>query len=137
LLPTPLASDATKQCSCYGRGNPTLRGVLLPTPTSSDSKASGAAGYEARTATRQRHSGTTLTDAVVRGLPTPRARDWKAGGKDGLEERVSTQGARLNPSFVEWMMGWPSRWTETVSSSSATASSRKPPLELGPPCGSV
>lgn len=38
---------------------------LWPTPTGSDSKASGAAGYSTASG---RHSGTTLTDAVVRGV---------------------------------------------------------------------
>jgi hypothetical protein len=48
------------------------------TPTSTDAKASGSAGYSTESG---RHAGTTLTDAAVRAQasawPTPAARDWK------------------------------------------------------------
>jgi hypothetical protein len=81
---------------------------------------------------------TTLTDAITR-WPTPSARDWKSGGSNLLEEgrrplnEVATNGQvalRLNPRFVEWMMSWPDRWTETVCTSSATESS---PIKLPTP----
>jgi len=55
--------------------------------------------------------------------PTPQSRDWKSGdGKrfpdpersndlnDAVDFREVSQG-RLNPSWVEWLMGWPSGWT--------------------------
>jgi hypothetical protein len=91
---------------------------LLPTPTSTDFKASGAAGYSTASG---RHAGYTLTDVLVRGLlPSPRARDWKGWGKDCLPPKPGPEGRRLNPRFVEWMMGWPDQWTKTVCTSSAT-----------------
>lgn len=65
-----------------------------PTPTSGDSKMSGAAGYSTESG---RHSGTTLTDAV--------------------------NGGALNPTWVEWLMGFPLGWTDLGDS--ATRSSRK------------
>lgn len=49
-------------------------------------------------------------------LPTPTARDWKSG--TGAKERPghalplsSAIGGQLNPSWVEWLMGWPIEWT--------------------------
>ncbi|WEH37749.1 hypothetical protein PZB75_14620 [Streptomyces sp. AM 4-1-1] len=35
LLPTPVRADGERQSSVFGRGNPTLRGALLPTPRAS------------------------------------------------------------------------------------------------------
>ena len=116
-LPTPRATDGTK-------GGPNQRGSsgdltlpsaaarMLPTPTSMDYKASGAAGYSTESG---RHAGTTLTDAVVR-YPTPMGRDWK--GRSQKSDLIPTaageipgSGRVLNPQFVEWMMGWPVGWT--------------------------
>jgi hypothetical protein len=132
----------------------------LPTPTASDAKASGAAGYSTSSG---RHSGTTLTDAVVR-WPTPTARHWKDGSYNanvpinGLLGRAVWQtpsaadadgghrrrgGTRsdelllsgqaqhadgvttgsLNPTWVEWLMGFPLGWTDCEHL--ATRSSRK------------
>ena len=48
-----------------------------PTTTTTDSKASGAAGYSTASG---RHSGTTLTDRAVRQWGTPRATDGDKGG---------------------------------------------------------
>jgi len=53
------------------------KGMLLPTTTTTDCKASGAAGYSTESG---RHAGVTLTDVVVRGfLPTPVASDQIGG----------------------------------------------------------
>ncbi len=102
--------------------------VRWPTPTSGDSKASGAAGYSTESG---RHSGTMLTDAAVgaRGgtetpptYPTPRAIDGRAKGNgprpDTLTGRINYDENKkrvgsLNPSWVEWLMGWPIGWTDS------------------------
>lgn len=89
------------------------RGDGWPTPTAGDAGGSGAAGYSTESG---RHSGTTLTDAVVgprgrRDLATPPA------GSDGSPRAV------LNPQFVETLMGYPVGWTDpTRSLSEPTAS---------------
>jgi hypothetical protein len=72
---------------------PSLRG-LLPTPTAADSSLSGAANYSTASG---RHSGTTLTDVIVRSRP---------GG---------TRIWHLDPRFVEWMMAFPLDWTAGVA----------------------
>jgi len=105
---------------------------LWPTPTSQDNDQvagrGAAAGHKKR--------GTTLGGAV-RMWPTPNAGDFKAGisnapGRQqsslprsvGIAEGASS-GKRggLNPTWVEWLMGFPMGWTELKVS--ATPSSRK------------
>jgi len=55
--------------------------------------------------------------------PTPTARIWKGGGRkmirddgksreDMLDWLVEQNGGRLNPMWVEWLMGWPLGWTD-------------------------
>jgi len=53
-------------------------------------------------------------------LPTPNAQDWKSGktvsdygNSRPLRERVNGQ---LNPTWVEWLMGFPLGWTESEPS---------------------
>lgn len=94
---------------------------LLPTPTASDSKASGGSSP----------ADVTLTDAVVRtqmgSVANPR-HAWRAGDVDygpaiarweqvlGREAPPATVpdgvggGHRLSARFAEWMMGWPDGW---------------------------
>ena len=101
---------------------------MWPTPTVNESR-NGAN----RTANRlnpdsKHHDGVTLVDAV-RMWPTPQARDghgrsapsqtlaqdrWDQG-KRCLEDAVSLNGqpgGMLNPTFCEWLMGFPMGWTE-------------------------
>lgn len=137
LLPTPRASDATKGARSMperdGKEGPTLpeainrlreRG-MLPT-TCSDAKAAGTAGNW--TPESGRNSGATLTDVAVRGLDTP---SISSGPSPTSGAPTGIGGGRLNPAFVEWMMGLPTGWvstskpTPTNSTSSATASSGK------------
>ena len=94
---------------------------MFPTPTAGDAKMSGAAGYSTESG---RHSGTTLTDAVLRMWPTPKTptgggqmkRMTPGGGIRKLEDAVSKSEGRntgaLNPMWVEWLMGFPLGWTD-------------------------
>jgi DNA (cytosine-5)-methyltransferase 1 len=73
-----------------GPGNAMLASSgLLPTPLRGDSKRAGSHGYSTASG---RHGGRTLTDCT-------------AGPASGRDER------RLNPVFVEWMLGLPAGWT--------------------------
>lgn len=56
-----------------------------PTPTATDAKGSGSAGYSTASG---RHSGVTLTDAAVRNWPTPRASDGDKGGPNQTQKGV-------------------------------------------------
>jgi hypothetical protein len=69
--------------------------------------------------------GASLTEAV-QNWRTPRANDWKGGvtGAKGstrnpshyfLPDQVNAAaggGGQLNPTWVEWLMGWPLGWTD-------------------------
>jgi hypothetical protein len=78
---------------------------------------------------------------AVKMWPTPQARDWKRGAtSESLIARNKSPdntlpdaverlaGGALNPTWVEWLMGYPSGWT--VCEPSATASSRRSPNSL-------
>jgi hypothetical protein len=80
-------------------------------------------------------TGTSLAQQVKtpQYWPTPKTRDWKDGASAGTFQRQSpdlgkvvgqstTTGA-LNPTWVEWLMGFPLGWT--VSKAWETRSSRK------------
>lgn len=138
LLPTPRASDATKGPDSMPRERPqgaTLpeeinrlrsRG-LLPTPTATDARAGGPAGNW--TAASGRHAGATLTDVAVRGVDTPtrsRSSENPLGSPSPTSPNPGAStgigGGRLNPAFVEWMMGLPLGWTMIATPSSYTSS---------------
>ena len=50
--------------------------------------------------------------------PTPCARDWKDNGRSPAELHrnsvtlATAAGGQLNPTWVEWLMGWPLGWTD-------------------------
>jgi hypothetical protein len=62
-------------------------------------------------------SGDGLATAVLK-CATPTARDWRSGkaSQDTMERNsrpLSEQiGGSLNPTWVEWLMGWPLGWTD-------------------------
>ena len=81
---------------------------LWPTPTVSGN-------YNRKGASK--HSGDGLATRV-RNFATPTARDWKSGKAsqatmDRNSRPLSEQiGGSLNPTWVEWLMGWPLGWTD-------------------------
>ena len=92
-------------------------GFVLPTPT----VTSGA--QVAWKPTKGQTGGTTL-EGWARWFPTPTARMWRGGGqamirKDGRERSDSLDwlleaqepNGRLNPDWVEWLMGFPIDYT--------------------------
>jgi len=101
-------------------GDERLRNFVkaCPTPTVGDSK-----NARNSTATRQvlpptgLHQGNTLVDYVTL-FPTPMRRDARTfkgnapppNHQGGLNLPQSL-GGTLNPTWVEWLMGWPLGWT--------------------------
>jgi hypothetical protein len=138
--PTPTAADGGRASETYARGNLTLLGAIkkCPTPTSCD----GLRGLDRTKAKRAElgwNTGETLNDFVHR-WPTPKGRDSKGrdskgradlslpaavwatpNARDGKgassNDRDLTRevGGRLNPVWVEWLMGWPLGWTDCAS----------------------
>ena len=105
-----------------------------PTPMASDSQGSGSRNTPGSKA----HPGVSLTDAVrgdggIGRTPTPSANDWKGSSKSGQRRGQLTDpamgvippGGQLNPTWVEWLMGFPLGWTD--SNVSGTRSSLRPP----------
>jgi C-5 cytosine-specific DNA methylase len=133
LLPTPEASN-TKAVALRSAGR-SPRNFLMPIPTPTAMDARGARNKTSGRSNpnSKHHDGTTLND-YVRMWPTPCARDHfpahkpeyiaakKAQGH-GMSNLNDAVGGALNPTWVEWLMGFPLGWT--VSDASATASSRK------------
>jgi hypothetical protein len=118
LLPTPTASEAARggrgQGSIKNGGGVTLKNVvrMWPTPTSRDWKdgsASACANVPAN----------GLLGRVVHQFPTPTAS--RRAGLQSHGKNVVT--GSLNPTWVEWLMGYPLEWTALEPS--AMPSSRK------------
>ena len=84
------------------RGYATQR-AHWPTPSASDPQ------LERRVAAAVQGSSSCHPGAVAR-FPTPVARDWKGVGRPG---QLGTEiGGQLNPTWVEWLMGFPLGWTD-------------------------
>ena len=97
---------------------------LWPTPTATLGTKGG------RITPRKSREGGTLIEAVAaRQFATPTARDWRSGkASEETHEKNSRPlseqvGGSLNPTWVEWLMGYPLGWTDCGVSE--TQSSRK------------
>ena len=94
-----------------GMGTPlAIAARIWPTTTSGDAKSSGSAGYGTESG---RSEGTTLTDAAVRGI------------RAGATESKPTKGLKLNPAWVEQLMGFPLGWTLLDQESPSTTGKRR------------
>jgi hypothetical protein len=80
-------------------GEPMLDGQARqrPTPMQEDSESAGSAKLNMRTLAKESRSF----------LPAPATSN--RGGESSQPGRTSRR--RLNPAFVEWLMGWPPNWT--------------------------
>jgi hypothetical protein len=112
---------------------------LWPTPTTRDYKDGAATPWM-----MQNHK--SLLGRVVHLWPTPQANDNRDRGNQSsgavlrrmekgkqlyLSQVVSEKSGSLNPTWVEWLMGFPSEWT--VCGLWETRSSRKSPKSSGEP----
>lgn len=121
LLPTPKATDARSRTSPsdFRRNSPGLETIvnMWPTPKASDGNKRGNISAHYRNG---------LPGAVLN-FPTATASDANKWSNQSLAERqakglqvrlntaVSPEGGnggRLNPNWVEWLMGWPIGWTD-------------------------
>jgi hypothetical protein len=121
--------------ACWGLSMPVRRisgsgSGLWPTPRASENdQGSGAdAMMEGVSSWKAQGRGATLTTAVKQQMwPTPMASEGRQGfqnrnnGKKGTQESLTTviqrgraqeSGGALNPTWVEWLMGWPLGWTD-------------------------
>lgn len=117
-----------------GAGMPlTVASAAWPTPAARDYRTPNSTSYQDRSGTSK---GEQLVNFVAHHFSPP-ARLTEPGQTSSPQPRGSLQlsaskssamprplSRRLNPFFVEWLMGWPLGWTSTtaqpVSSASAT-----------------
>jgi hypothetical protein len=118
LWPTPEAADGTRGSLAHMRGNPTLLGAARnwPTPTADDANNATRASGAFQSLTRELCA--TPMPSDVDGGRTTKGKDRQ--DETGLRGQV---GGQLNPTWVEWLMGYPLGWTDCGDS--ATRSSRK------------
>ncbi len=89
----------------------------LPTPDANCENRGTSKDPVAKTRPSGAQKQLSLND-VVKMYSTPTARDWKDNGKSPAElarnsETLASQaGGKLNPMWVEWLMGWPIGWTD-------------------------
>lgn len=105
LLHTPTTTGNQLAPSMASRSK-----YLLPTPTAHQQN------------TQYQQGGTNLQAYMNKMLPTPKARDGKGvtqrsihAPMDAMPNLIAKEygnNGRLNPRFVEWMMGYPTGWTE-------------------------
>lgn len=122
-FPTPNDSDhITRKTSASWKAKGRVNFVLSnpevqatwPTPTARDWKQPGAAE---RAAERAQPLSEVVGNPHV--YATPQARDYRTGQQSRSEDPDRTKnvndqiGSQLNPTWTEWLMGWPLGWTAT------------------------
>ena len=131
LWPTPTADDAKSSGSRNTPGSKAHPGISLTDAVRGD----GGTGRKELWPTPHgmcapnKHpagpSGIELGRAVNRTqCPTPSANDWKGSSRPGQRRRQLTDpavgviqaGGSLNPTWVEWLMGFPLGWTDLGAS---------------------
>jgi len=122
LLPTPAARDYKGANSpehlarARGHHDQLPNAIaMLPTPTVNGN-------YNRQGLSEKSGDGLGTT---IRMLPTPAAQteaggpkglDGGSGARKMLEQAGWSPGLKLQPAFVEWMMGYPEGWTEVSDS---------------------
>lgn len=131
LLPTPTKDSVSMRKSKYKQGGipltTYLQQSLLPTPTAvsrvrSEETLAKCQAFRKKNA-NQNTVPLYLEETVLRMFPTPKANDYRSG----MENRFNThhtqqlndtmaylhsKTSRLNPPFVEQMLGYPIGWSE-------------------------
>jgi hypothetical protein len=139
LLPTPTQDSASERTKKYKQGGTplTVAVKMFPTPTvdceeggeqSKRVEQTKSGGFILRKKNNPNSTfGAKLSDAMLyleKIYPTPTARDfkdvayqptWKKSRDQSLPRTVlknNKPGGKLNPNFVEFLMGYPMNWTQ-------------------------
>ena len=111
--PTPSSLLAIRARITCGKES----GLSLPTPIKDD------ANHRTNPAQLKR-STIKLSVMAAHGLwklPTPQARDYRSGQQSRWDDPERSRnlndkiGGKLNPQWVEWLMGWPIGWTDLAA----------------------
>ena len=112
LWPTPTTQDNIQVKGKDKRGT-TLGGAVRMWPTPTVACATG--GQTSRGGNRKNE---LLLAGAATAFPTPKNRDWKGKSQRGNYGNTTdclpnaVHGGQLNPTWVEWLMGWPLGWTD-------------------------
>lgn len=113
LLPTPVVSTGSWNRSPGSKKKRySLRGMALQNrwPTAGDAK-------DRKRSRKSKAAGTglTLLEKVLFMTPNTRGVDGGSHGRKAAKKNgtfVTHSGGKLNPTWVEWLMGWPLGWTD-------------------------
>ena len=123
LLPTPTAQDFKSRdpnSRQQGLADMARRPAAWPTPTANDAKNSLTESQRGRGALTAR-----IVETEKKLLPTPRAFMRKDSAIDrGRSNLGEVAGGKLNPDWVEPLMGYPAGWTDLDADS---------PMDIGLP----
>lgn len=116
LWPTPTVCGNynRKGASATSGDGLATRVAMWPTPCATDHKGSGKTGTLRDRLDYAAERGATKSNTYA----TPQARDYRTGQTDQWEDPERTRnlndqvGGQLNPTWVEWLMGWPLGWTD-------------------------
>lgn len=130
LLPTITQFDAAcgdlkeKEYTGTKHGMKLIQAVQMwPTPSASDCGRTAINPHITKNGT-VRHMGKSgkqsyaRLDAVAAMFPTPQARDFRTGHQERFFDPKRSKnpndqiGGQLNPTWVEWLMGFPIGWTD-------------------------
>jgi len=134
LWPTPTTDSAQNRQNKYAQGGTPLTVAVKNWPTPRTRGLIGGSGSKEMMGDMVKRGELDLEEAEamagVKMWPTPTSRDWKGPGANGrhrdgklqldtLDRAV--QGAelptgQLNPTWVEWLMGYPGGWTDLEDS---------------------
>ncbi len=147
LWPTPVAQDDNKSPEAHMAMKARMKGGPRQTCTSLQVMVKGCArgmwptpcvadAMGGRTSKGSKRPGECGMAKMVKQWPTPSARDWRSGKasqmtldrnsgplNEVVTERDPQGGGSLNPTWTEWLMGWPLGWTDCAPL--ATAGFRK------------
>jgi hypothetical protein len=118
MWPTPTAACASGgQTSRSGKrkGELLLAGAVRMFPTPTASMMTTADMEQARYAGNKGSNRPSYQDAKMWATPTASVGGPEPDGATG-RKLVTQVGGQLNPTWVEWLMGWPLGWTDCAVS---------------------
>ena len=111
-VPTPICNDAENRGNFNPERSWGLAGFAKTWPTPNTKGLDG--GSNSRKAAKARGMWPTATACMGKGssVASLTRKDGRSGVGDRLDHAVMAQdGGSLNPTWVEWLMGWPLDWS--------------------------